>query len=51
LPPYGASITSAQAKQVADAAPARANGWTVVIAIVDPGEACAVVGAAACCGD
>jgi glc operon protein GlcG len=39
LPPYGPSITIAQAKQVADAAlaPARANGWTVVIAIVDPG--------------
>ena len=39
LPPYGLSITIAQAKKVADAAlaPARANGWTVVIAIVDPG--------------
>jgi uncharacterized protein GlcG (DUF336 family) len=39
LPPYGPSITIAQAKKVADAAlaPARANGWTVVIAIVDPG--------------
>lgn len=39
LPPYGASITIAQAKKVADAAlaPARANGWTVVIAIADPG--------------
>ncbi len=39
LPPYGSSITLGQAKQVADAAlaPARENGWTVVIAIVDPG--------------
>ncbi|HEU4616720.1 MAG TPA: heme-binding protein [Gammaproteobacteria bacterium] len=39
LPPYGPSITLAQAKRVADAAlePARANGWTMVIAIVDPG--------------
>jgi uncharacterized protein GlcG (DUF336 family) len=39
LPPYGPSITLAQAKKVADAAlaPAKANGWTVVIAIVDPG--------------
>jgi glc operon protein GlcG len=39
LPPYGPSITLAQAKQVADAAlaPARENGWTMVIAIVDPG--------------
>jgi glc operon protein GlcG len=39
LPPYGPSITITQAKQVADAAlsPARANGWTVVIAIADPG--------------
>lgn len=39
LPPYGPSITLAQAKKVADAAlaPARANGWTVVVAIVDPG--------------
>jgi glc operon protein GlcG len=39
LPPYGPSITLAQAKHVADAAlaPARANGWTMVIAIVDPG--------------
>ena len=39
LPPYGPSITIAQAKKVADAAlaPAKANGWTVVIAIVDPG--------------
>lgn len=39
LPPYGPSITLAQAKQVAQAglAPASANGWTMVIAIVDPG--------------
>jgi glc operon protein GlcG len=39
LPPYGPSVTLAQAKQVADAAlaPARKNGWTMVIAIVDPG--------------
>jgi glc operon protein GlcG len=39
LPPYGPSITIAQAKKVAEAAlaPARANGWTMVIAIVDPG--------------
>ncbi len=39
LPPYGPSITNEQAKKVADAAlaPARANGWTVVVAIVDPG--------------
>ena len=39
LPPYGPSITLAQAKKVAEAAlaPARANGWTVVIAIADPG--------------
>ena len=39
LPPYGAPITISQAKKVADAAlaPARANGWTVVIAIADPG--------------
>lgn len=39
LPPYGPSITIAQAKKVADAAlaPARENGWTVVVAIVDPG--------------
>ncbi len=39
LPPYGSSITLAQAKDVTDAAlaPARANGWTMVIAIVDPG--------------
>jgi uncharacterized protein GlcG (DUF336 family) len=39
LPPYGPSVTIAQAKKVADAAlaPAKANGWTVVIAIVDPG--------------
>ena len=39
LPPYGPSITLAQAKKVAAAAleAARANQWTVVIAIVDPG--------------
>ncbi len=39
LPPYGPSITLAQAKQVAAAAlaPAHENGWTMVIAIVDPG--------------
>jgi glc operon protein GlcG len=39
LPPYGPSITLEQAKRVADAAlaPARKNGWTMVIAIVDPG--------------
>ncbi len=39
LPPYGPSITIAQAKQVAEAAlaPAYANGWTMVIAIADPG--------------
>ena len=39
LPPYGPSITLEQAKTVAAAAlaPARANGWTMAIAIVDPG--------------
>jgi glc operon protein GlcG len=39
LPPYGRSITIAEAKKVAAAAlaPAYENGWTVVIAIVDPG--------------
>ena len=39
LPPYGLSITNEQSKKVADAAlaPARANGWTVVVAIVDTG--------------
>jgi len=39
LPPYGPSITLAQAKAVATAAlaPAYANNWTMVIAIVDPG--------------
>jgi len=39
LPPYGLSITNEQARRVADAAlaPARANGWTVVVAIVDTG--------------
>jgi glc operon protein GlcG len=38
LPAYGPSITLAQAKKVAAAAlgPAYENGWTVVIAIVDP---------------
>jgi len=37
LPPYGLSITNEQARKVADAAlaPARANGWTVVVAVVD----------------
>jgi uncharacterized protein GlcG (DUF336 family) len=39
LPPYGSSITLVQAKKVAAAAleAARANQWTMVIAIVDPG--------------
>ncbi len=39
LPPYGLSITLAQAKKVAAAAlaPAHANSWTMVIAIVDTG--------------
>lgn len=39
LPPYGPSITLKQAKRVAKAAlaPAVENGWTMVIAIVDPG--------------
>lgn len=39
LPPYGPSITLAQAKQVATAAlaPAHANHWTMAIAVVDPG--------------
>ena len=39
LPPYGPSINLAQAKRVAAAAlePARANQWTMVIAIVDTG--------------
>ena len=39
LPPYGRSITLAEAKKAAAAAlvPAKANGWTVVVAIVDPG--------------
>ena len=39
LPPYCLSITLAQAKKVAAAAlaPAHANSWTMVIAIVDPG--------------
>ena len=39
LPPYGPSITNEQAKKVATAAlePARANQWTMVVAIVDTG--------------
>jgi uncharacterized protein GlcG (DUF336 family) len=39
LPSYGRSITLAEAKRAAAAAlvPAMANGWTVVVAIVDPG--------------
>src|SRR5690242_15675793 len=39
LPPYGPSISLDQAKVVASAAlaPARANQWTMVIAIVDTG--------------
>jgi uncharacterized protein GlcG (DUF336 family) len=39
LPPYGRSITLAEAKKAAAAAlaPAKENGWTVVAAIVDPG--------------
>ncbi len=39
LPPYGSSITLAQARKVAEdaLAPASANDWTMVIAIVDPG--------------
>ena len=39
LPKYGPSITLAQARTVAEAAlaPAREHGWTVVVAIVDPG--------------
>jgi glc operon protein GlcG len=39
LPRYGTTITLAQAKQVAAAAlaPAVANNWTMVIAVVDPG--------------
>ena len=39
LPTYGPSVTLEQAKQVAAAAlaPAYANGWTMVIAIADPG--------------
>lgn len=39
LPPYGPSITLEQARKVASAAlaPAHANGWTMAIAIVDPG--------------
>ena len=39
LPPYGRSITLAEAKKAAEAAlaPAKTNGWTVVVAIVDAG--------------
>jgi uncharacterized protein GlcG (DUF336 family) len=39
LPPYGESITLAQAKRAAGAALAlaRANGWCVVVAVVDTG--------------
>ena len=39
LPPYGRSITLAEAKKAAAAAlaPAKENGWTVVAAIVDAG--------------
>jgi glc operon protein GlcG len=39
LPPYGPSIMNEQAKKVAAAAlePARANHWTMVVAIVDTG--------------
>jgi uncharacterized protein GlcG (DUF336 family) len=39
LPTYGRSITLAEAKKAAAAAlvPAKANGWTVVVAIVDAG--------------
>ncbi len=39
LPPYGLSITNEQAKKAAAAAlaPARANQWTMVVAIVDTG--------------
>jgi glc operon protein GlcG len=39
LPPYGRSITIEEAKRIAATAlaPAYANGWTMVIAIVDPG--------------
>lgn len=39
LPPYGRSITLAEAKRAAAAAlePAKANGWAVVVAIVDSG--------------
>ena len=39
LPPYGRSITLAEAKRAAAAAlaPATKNGWTVVVAIVDAG--------------
>jgi uncharacterized protein GlcG (DUF336 family) len=39
LPPYGRSITLAEAKQAGAAAlaPAVAHGWTMVVAICDPG--------------
>jgi len=39
LPTYGRPITLAEAKRVAAAAvaPAQANGWTMVIAVVDTG--------------
>jgi uncharacterized protein GlcG (DUF336 family) len=39
LPKYGSPITLQQAKTIAEAAlaPAYANDWTMVIAIVDPG--------------
>src|SRR5262245_54351730 len=39
LPKYGPPITIKQAKKIAEAAPAPAyaNDWTMVIAIVDPG--------------
>jgi uncharacterized protein GlcG (DUF336 family) len=39
LPPYGRSITLAEAKQAATAAlaPAKQHGWTMVVAIVDAG--------------
>lgn len=39
LPPYGRSITLAEAKKAAAAAlaPAKEHGWTVAAAIVDPG--------------
>ena len=39
LPPYGRSITLAEAKRAATAAlaPAQTHGWAMVVAIVDPG--------------